>query len=719
MPLPHAQSDEGPHLHAVGPRSSLKQYQCAVPGCRRAYRRNEHLLRHMRSHDSQKPYECPKCHKCYSRQDVLKRHVAQQHETLQRQADSSGQKGNPDSPQPYLVALSPSTTQNEASVGWQRDEDEARDARESSSLHSSIRDLRSQSQVSTSQGISDAAHEPGPHPAMLSPGTALQLVLDSCDPWIAQPATPDSSLMTGYHTTRPDAPEAIESDSSRLPSIARSSGPVELQAPQTSVLRNGILEELDALEAPDFSVRHPLGNLGYRGKEPFEADQPQSIPMPFAEDFAARPWLDYYFERFHPRWPIIHQSTFDPAAAIPDLVSMMSMIGAWEYGVTPSLEVSERWSESLVLRLSNVLSQVSTWPTTVSESAIQAYQALLLNVIFTLEYLDDMRFKKAYPRYCMMIAIFRGANLFQEQQILVQDETQDMIPTSWLIREKFKRLAFYTFRLDNYFYFLQGHYPVLRYEELCLATPCSERLWEATTVEEWHDIKEIESKKRAAMLFMTLMDTAMDCEGRDTLPPLLEDDFVYGICAMQTWLWRDIKRHRPRLQVLQSSEGPGIISAPASSRPIEYWSAMLTTWSECLRDRSIGSPLSSEKHRELLENCTPALYHFSQMSLRANLEAIQDLAMDRYRKQYSGPYRRQLESRILEWVRTSDARLALWHAAQVLKLLQETSDSMETRGSSLTSWRIDFIAPLALYKAGLIVWAYARSIQTPARRGVS
>lgn len=50
-----------------------------------------------------------------------------------------------------------------------------------------------------------------------------------------------------------------------------------------------------------------------------------------------------------------------------------------------------------------------------------------------------MRFKKAYPRYCMMIAIFRGANLFQEQQILAQDETQDMIPTSWLIREKFKR----------------------------------------------------------------------------------------------------------------------------------------------------------------------------------------------------------------------------------------------------------------------------------------
>ncbi|KAJ3460103.1 hypothetical protein MRS44_010970 [Fusarium solani] len=616
----------------------------------------------------------------------------------------------------HLMALSPSTSQNETSVDWQRNAIEDGETQGSSSLHRSIiiRELRSQSQESTGQDIPDVSHERELPPSILSPDTALQLALDSCDPWAAHPATPVSSLIAGYHAARQGAPETIESDSSRLSralSTAASSGPGELQAPETNVLRNGILEQLDALEAPEFSVRHPLEDSGYRCKQTFEANQSLPITLPPAEDFAAQPWLDYYFERFHPRWPIIHQSTFNPSIAIPDLLSMMSMIGAWEYGITPSLEASELWSESLVLRLSKALSQVSTWPATVSESAIQAYQALLLNVIFTLEYLDDMRFKKAYPRYCMMIAIFRGASLFQEQQIFVQDDTEDTIPTSWLIREKFKRLAFYTFRLDNYFYFLQGHYPVLRYEELCLATPCSERLWEATTVEEWHEIKEIESKKRAAMLFMTLMDTAMDCEGRDTLPPLLEDDFVYGICAMQTWLWRDIKRHRPRLQALQSSEGPGIISAPASSRPIEYWSAMLTTWSECLRDRSIGSPLSSEKHRELLENCTPALYHFSQMSLRANLEAIQDLAMDRYHKQYSGPYRRQLESRILEWVRTSDARLAIWHSAQVLKLLQETSDSMETRGSSLTSWRIDFIAPLALYKAGLIVWAYARSVQ--------
>lgn len=50
-----------------------------------------------------------------------------------------------------------------------------------------------------------------------------------------------------------------------------------------------------------------------------------------------------------------------------------------------------------------------------------------------------MKFREAYFRYCMMIAIFRDANLFEEQYNLTHDDPQDAIPTSWLIREKLKR----------------------------------------------------------------------------------------------------------------------------------------------------------------------------------------------------------------------------------------------------------------------------------------
>lgn len=244
------------------------------------------------------------------------------------------------------------------SVGWQRDEDDHQVARDDRSLQRGIRDRRSQSQVSTGRCVSDVTHEPELRSSMMSPETALQLVLDSCGPWAAQPATPASSLMAGYHNARQDAPETTECDSLRLGRPHSTAGSSRSIGSQADVLRNGILEELDAIKHPDFSVRHPLDEPDYHCEQAFQVDQPPPIAMPPAGDLTTNTWLDYYFERFHPRWPIIHQSTFNPATAIPDLLSMMSMIGAWEYGVTPSLEASERWSESLVLRLSHVLVRI-------------------------------------------------------------------------------------------------------------------------------------------------------------------------------------------------------------------------------------------------------------------------------------------------------------------------------------------------------------------------
>lgn len=268
------------------------------------------------------------------------------------------------------MALSPSTSQNETSVDWQQEATEDRGEQESSSLHRSIRELRRQSRELTDQDISDVAREHEQTPSIPSPNTALQLALDSCDPWVAQPATPASDLLTGYCTARNNALRTTHaSNLGQPPSTNGSSEPsgcdegsytnssTERLASETDVLRNGILEELGALEAPDLSIRHPFGDLGYHSKQTFQVDQPPIAVLP-TEDFAAQPWLEYYFERFHPRWPIIHQSTFNPATAIPDLLSMMSLIGAWEYGVTPSLEASERWSESLVLKLSNALVRI-------------------------------------------------------------------------------------------------------------------------------------------------------------------------------------------------------------------------------------------------------------------------------------------------------------------------------------------------------------------------
>ncbi|KAI0911024.1 hypothetical protein F4823DRAFT_623826 [Ustulina deusta] len=52
-----------------------KRFECAIPGCRKVFRRKEHLTRHLKSHDSQLQYACHICGRRYARSDVLKRHV--------------------------------------------------------------------------------------------------------------------------------------------------------------------------------------------------------------------------------------------------------------------------------------------------------------------------------------------------------------------------------------------------------------------------------------------------------------------------------------------------------------------------------------------------------------------------------------------------------------------------------------------------------------------
>ncbi|KAI1279629.1 hypothetical protein F5Y07DRAFT_396678 [Xylaria sp. FL0933] len=52
-----------------------KRFECAIPGCRKVFRRKEHLTRHLKSHDGQLQYVCHICGRRYARSDVLKRHV--------------------------------------------------------------------------------------------------------------------------------------------------------------------------------------------------------------------------------------------------------------------------------------------------------------------------------------------------------------------------------------------------------------------------------------------------------------------------------------------------------------------------------------------------------------------------------------------------------------------------------------------------------------------
>ncbi|KAI0485512.1 hypothetical protein F4859DRAFT_502820 [Xylaria cf. heliscus] len=60
---------------AGGSSAASRLFECAIPGCKKVFRRKEHLTRHLKSHETQPQYVCHICGRRYARSDVLKRHI--------------------------------------------------------------------------------------------------------------------------------------------------------------------------------------------------------------------------------------------------------------------------------------------------------------------------------------------------------------------------------------------------------------------------------------------------------------------------------------------------------------------------------------------------------------------------------------------------------------------------------------------------------------------
>ena len=331
--------------------------------------------------------------------------------------------------------------------------------------------------------------------------------------------------------------------------------------------------------------------------------------------------------------------------------------------------------------------------------------------------------------------LFRHAGIFQEQQNDHQDKARHEIPARWLKREKLKRqedsfrdpysplshadpippllrLAFLAFYLDVSFYFLSGHRPTLRYEDLTLTSPCSERLWDARTPESWQQAKSLESKKRTTMKFIDYVDQAMDPDGRARLGYLVEDEFLYGLCAMQAWLHQEFNRNRQWKPVGLPVPSRGALQPMDSAWSAGYWARQLDSWRAKYETHKRAGPiLSSRLHAEMMEMSAMPLYHLSQLELRADLKVIAQLSADE--QHHSGLYRRQVESKTMEWAATADARWALWYAAQVLKSARERLADIQrdTTTPGTAGPQLGLVALIALYEAGLVAWAYARCVQ--------
>lgn len=217
------------------------------------------------------------------------------------------------------------------------------------------------------------------------------------------------------------------------------------------------------------------------------------------------------------------------------------------------------------------------------------------------------------------------------------------------------------------------------------------------------------------MKFVDYIDQAMDPERRPRLPYLVEDEYLYGLCAMQAWIHRDANNGRCWMPSGLPVPTRGASHPTGSAWSATYWAMQLDSWRTKYEvDKQTGMILSSRLHAEVVDMNAMSLYHLSQLELRVNLKDIAELSVGG--RIGTGVYWRKIELKMIEWAATPDARWALWHAAQVLKLWRERVGHGDRGPYNLITMdhrepRIGLPTLTALYEAGLTIWAYTRSTQ--------
>ncbi|KAJ5778761.1 hypothetical protein N7520_002007 [Penicillium odoratum] len=232
---------------------------------------------------------------------------------------------------------------------------------------------------------------------------------------------------------------------------------------------------------------------------------------------------------------------------------------------------------------------------------------------------------------------------------------------SWVRQESLKRLVYHLFSHDVEVALSMNRPAITSYTEFTLSIPAARELWLAPTASAWRDVW-------IGLSELNLCDLLSDPSLLHHLPPELDSAMAKSALlqglALQVWeLCQQRRLSRSRATTL--------------------------LWLQS-RQEELYATLKSVQDTSDSPSATILMNEFTMMYLHIDMDAIQRFVG----KMGAGEARRTYPG-LREWSRTREAKIAIWHAGQVLRAARMVA-VRQFRGFD----------SLSIYHASLVLWVY-------------
>lgn len=517
-------------------------------------------------------------------------------------------------------------------------------------------------------------------------------------------------LLSDSNALETTAPSLAQPASSSVANVFNSGLAVESEIATPPSLRavvDAMVEStLKAHDQPSLAV-HSDHISKYMSNEPsFTLQENQAGGTALFERFC-----EQYFAHFHPLWAMIPRDPNIQTNSHPLLYLTLTSIGALYSGTN----AAATYGSILHKKLREVLVH-RPFPLQQTESeALDIGRAMLLTQVAALYFEQEGAFSVAQRlaatlsthAHRMRLFTTRKRNSFASQ-IMNQDSSREV-----LLAEGRKMLAFGMVRAETFMSVLFNRKPIISYEEVNLALPCTRDLTDVLT-ERHAAFSRSSSPPCGGMYFSDLVRITL--EDDEVVPVLRPADAEILLFGLQHEIWRFshdpnvfyrlIKNRRPIQHHEHKEAGAdhNVDHLDYSSRKMKALASdyrrtlrALGKWKHAMSQSQISHVQDHHSRSACLSGLI--LHDLSFLRLFAPLESIQQTAYQLHEPSASD---QEVIDEIYSWALTEEAHEAVKYSCSIWHMLRR-----ETLRPTKAQAKYNILALIALHHAAVIIWTIA------------